>query len=118
MPARPTVTAARVAAGAPRAPDWNCSCGFSNFGSRSECKQCGQPRGDAPDAPREYGSRSDGGGRFGRDAPRSFDSGGRQQRGAPRIRAFLFTSASQAAEICAGAQYPALPRQRSQVGLA
>lgn len=27
-----------------RPGDWSCGCGFSNFASRSECRQCGAGR--------------------------------------------------------------------------
>lgn len=43
-----------------RPGDWNCSCGFSNFASRGECRQCGESNPSpsaAAAAPRSFSDR-------------------------------------------------------------
>lgn len=45
---------------APRPGNWDCpACGCDNFGFRTECFQCGDPRGDAPDSQRGRFDRFD-----------------------------------------------------------
>ena len=46
----------------PRDGDWTCSCGFSNFASRSSCRQCGAAGGNGGGGGGGGGYRGGGGG--------------------------------------------------------
>lgn len=78
---------------APRRPDWMCACGFRNFGSRSECKECGAPDSEStgpapPEDRRERGGfrDRDRGGRGGRDDRGTWVCGARRCRGPRRAQ--------------------------------